>query len=63
MALMWARMNARIAEHRQATVNATSGGVIIDRGYLGASVWSLMVAGGIIADGIADAIFDDPDVW
>jgi len=49
MALMWARMNARIAEHRQATVNATSGGVIIDRGYLGASVWSLMVAGGIIA--------------
>ena len=59
MALLWARMNARIAEHRQATAAATSGVLIVDRVHLGASVWGMVAVGGMIGDMLADAIFDD----
>jgi Zn-finger nucleic acid-binding protein len=64
MTLMWAKMNARIAEHRQAMASTASGGVlVVDRMYLGASVWGMVAVGAWAADALADSIFDDSDVW
>jgi hypothetical protein len=62
MTLMWAKMNARIAEHRQAMASTTSGVVVIDRGYLAASVWGLVVAADWAGEALAD-LLPDPDVW
>jgi Zn-finger nucleic acid-binding protein len=63
MTLMWAKMNARLAEHRQAIASTASGVVVIDRTYLGTSVWGMVAVGAMVADAVADAMIDDSDVW
>ena len=63
MALMWARMNERRARDQAAARGAAGPTVIvIDRGFLGTSVWGLVVFGGMLLDSASNAVFRDDDV-
>ncbi len=55
MALMWARMNERRARDQAAAREAGTTVIVIDRLFLGASVWGMVALG--------DLAFGDDDVW